>query len=159
MGISFNGNDGEDGAGEKKTFDPIPANTIAEVEVVDVTYKPLNEEFRKKFAVKDTHEVSFHFKVIEGPYKNRHIWGTAKPYLNSSDKCRLRIWLQELLGVDKLPAEFTLNENPDTGVYDEFTGMRCRVFTELKTSGSGKVTDRVRDVLRSVTQVEAEEDF
>jgi hypothetical protein len=158
MVIAFQSTGGE-GTEAKKEFDPIPANTIADVEVIDVTYKEISAEFRAKYDIKDTHEVSFHFKVIDGPFKNRHIWGTAKPYLNESDRCRLRIWVQELLGIDKLPADFALNPNPDTGVFDEFTGLHARVFVENYTrKRDGKVLDRVRDVLRSVNPITTDEE-
>jgi hypothetical protein len=127
----------------KRTFDPIPEGTIVDVEVVSVELRDLNPEFRAKYKIKETQEVSFRFRVTGGEYAKRNLWGNAKPILDDSDNCRLRLWTQEILGVDRLPADFEF----DT---DDFTGLTCRVLVKNYNKRDGSVGDGVQDVLRAV---------
>ena len=128
---------------KKRTFDPIPEGSIVDVEVVSVELRDLNPEFRAKFKIKETQEVSFRFKVISGDFKNRNLWGNAKPIFNDADNCRLRLWTQEILGVDRLPADYEF----DT---DHFPGMKCRVLVKNYAKRDGSTGDGVQDVLRAV---------
>ena len=128
---------------KKRTFDPIPEGEIVDVEVVDVEIRDLNPEFRAKYKIKEEQEISFRFKVISGDYKNRNLWGNAKPIWNDADNCRLRLWTQEIFGVDRMPEGYEF----DT---DDFTSMRARVVVRNYTKRDGSTGDGVQDVLRSV---------
>jgi len=152
--------DNDGGGGGYKEYPLIPESTVVEAEVVDVKYRPLNEEFRRKWNVNDTHEVSFHFKVLEEPFAGKHVWGAAKPKLNDSSKCRLRLWIQALLGIDSLPESYDLKADDD-GLFNDFTGLRCRLMVEHKQVKKGTPDEYTREnvtqVIRSATPVEAEE--
>jgi hypothetical protein len=128
---------------KKRTFDPIPEGTIVDVEVVSVELRDLNPEFRAKYKIKETQEVSFRFKVISGPFANRNLWGNAKPIFNDADNCRLRLWAQEILGVDRLPADYKF----DT---DHFAGLKARVLVKNYQKRDGTTGDGVQDVLRAL---------
>lgn len=133
----------EQAAPRKRTFDPIPEGEIVDVEVVEVEIRDINPEFRAKYKIKEDKEISFRFKVISGNYKNRNLWGNAKPYWNDSDNCRLRLWTQEIFGVDRMPEGYEF----DT---DDFPGMKARVVVRNYQKRDGSTGDGVQDVLRAV---------
>lgn len=124
----------------KRDFAPIPEDEIVTVEVVSVKIEDLPEWKREKS--KDTHQVSFRFKVIDGQFKNRNLWGNVSPWFDSHPKCRLRLWVQEILGVDRLPDGYVF----DT---DDFTGLQARILVGNFTKRDGAVKDFVKDVLRA----------
>jgi hypothetical protein len=128
---------------QKRKFDPIPEGEIVDVEVVEVEIRDLDSEFRAKYKIKEDKEVSFRFKVISGQYSNRNLWGHAKPYWDNSDNCRLRLWTQELFGVDRMPDDYEF----DT---DDFTGKTARVVVRNYKKRDGSTGDGVQDVLRSL---------
>jgi len=132
----------------EKEWPVIPEKSLVECEVVEVRKRELSPEFRAKYSIRDEFEINFHFKVIEGEYENSRIFGTAKPYLDDSDGCRLRFWLQEILGVNALPADYVFRLNED-GVADDRTGLRCRVLVKNRTKGDGTKAHQVGEVLRS----------
>lgn len=127
---------------EKKSFQVIPDDTIVNVEVVNVELRDFPEEFRAQYNVKDKQEVSFRFRVTDGDFKGLNLWGSARPEFNDSDQCRLRLWTQEILGVDKLPEGYVF----DT---DDFDGATCRVLVSERRKKNGQFTNRVKDVLRA----------
>jgi len=127
----------------------IPERTLVDCEVVKINLRELNPEFRARFDIKDEHEVSFDFRVTDGEFRGQRIFGTAKPYLNDSDTCRLRFWLQEILGVDSLPGDFVfkLDENNEA---PDLVGLRCRVLVKNRVRKSdGKRSHVVGEVLRA----------
>jgi len=136
---------------KKRTFDPIPEGKVVNVEVVAVELRDINPEFRAKYKIKDTQEVSFRFKVIDGDFKNRNLWGNAKPIWNDADNCRLRLWTQEIFGVDRMPEGYEF----DT---DDFTGMKARVVVRNFSKRDGTVGDGVQDVLRALPDRYANEE-
>lgn len=123
----------------KRDFQPIPEDEIVQVEVVEVKLEEKPAKWQKPG---DTHRVSWHFKVTEGPFANRHLWGNTPTWLNNSPKCVLRQWIQEVLGLDVLPDDFVF----DT---DEFAGLSARVLVGQRTKQDGTPTDFAKDVLRS----------
>ena len=145
--LSFGGQNSQPASqpqGEKKKFDPIPANEIVPVEVVEVEIRDIPEHIRSQYKIQDKQEVSFHFKVVDGPYKNRHLWGNAKPRWDNSPDCRLRVWTQEILGEDSLPDEYQF----DT---DTLQGLQARVLVRNRIAKDNSVKDGVGDVMRSLT--------
>jgi hypothetical protein len=123
-----------------------------DVEVLDVEIRDLPDWFRKQFNVKDEQEVSFHFKVVGDDHTNRHLWGSARPVLDKSDNCRLRIWTQEILGVNSLPEDFVF----DT---DQLAGLQARVVVGTRVAKDGTTKNKVLDVLRANTVTFDEEPF
>jgi hypothetical protein len=123
--------------GEKRSFTPIPEREILDVEVVKV-------EMRDKpdWAIRDpevTQEVSFQVKVISGEYERRNLWGNAAPFFNYSPRCRLRLWVQGILGVDELPDGYELD-------LDELAGKRCRILVGNRDNKAGEKKDFIQDV-------------
>lgn len=123
--------------GAPRKFDPIPENTIVDVEVVSVELRD-----KPEWAIRDpdvTQEVSFRFRVVSGQYEKRNLWGNAAPFFNFSPKCRLRIWVQGILGVDELPEGFELD-------LPSLTGRRARVLVGNRKNKQDEVKDFVQDV-------------
>lgn len=118
-------------------FEPLPDRAILDVEVVKV-----EEREKPEWAIYDpevTTEVSFRFRVVGGPHDKRNIWGTSAVFFNYSPKCRLRIWVQGILGVEELPEGFDLN-------LDDLTGRKCRILVGNRINKKGDVKDFVQDV-------------
>lgn len=154
---------GTSGGSTDKEFPLVPNNEVVAVEVARVQHRALDEEFRRKYNVKDTHKVSFAFKVLEGPGKGKWLWADAKPYFNSSDNCRLRIWVEAILGVDGLPDGFSLDFDENDGRCRDLEGLEARVLVQHRQAKAGtpdeKTVEKITQVLRSATQVEADEEY
>ncbi|NBR22244.1 MAG: hypothetical protein EBU08_00335 [Micrococcales bacterium] len=135
--------------GDRK-FDPIPENRLVDVVVENCEIREYAEEFRKQYNVKDTHEVSFKFRVQGGEFDNRVLWGSAKPYFEG-DGSRLRLWTKEILGLDNFPADYEF----DT---DHLIGLPARVLVTNYKKRDGTVGDKVKDVLRAVNTVSEVDD-
>lgn len=151
------------GDSDGKEWPVIPENTILKCEVVRAEIRELNEEFRAKYSIQDKVEVNFAFKVVDEDYpeyKNQWLWGTAKPYLDNSDNCRLRLWLQAVYGIDKLPADYSLKVTDDDQIPD-LLGLQCRVLVRNRQKVDGTKTHSVKDVLRlpQTRKVQYEESF
>ena len=134
---------------EQRKFEPIPAvdeyktPTILVVEVEKVTLRELKEEFREKFNIEPTHEFNFQFKVLDGNFKNRKVWGSAHATWHDGSNCRLRIWSQEIMGVNSFPEGYEFDS-------DHLVGQVCRVTIKNYTKGDGSLGESVADVLRAV---------
>lgn len=134
-----------DGNKSGKTFATIPNNTMLNVVVEKCEVRPLKEWFREKYNVSDTHEVSFMFRVVDENFKRRVLFGNAKPYINDSDNCRLRIWTEEIMGVNSLPDGYEF----DT---DDLVGLNARILVGEYTKNDGTTDNKVKEVLRAVDQ-------
>lgn len=128
------------GGAAKRTFDAIPEDTIVHVEVVSVTMEEKPVAWQN--GPNDTHRISFHFIVTEGEYANRHLWGNTSTWFSKDARCKFRIWVQELLGVDVLPVDYKIN-------IDNFAGTKARVLVGNKTKTDGTITDFAKDLLRA----------
>ena len=129
---------GKPGEGGERVFEPLPDREILEVEVVSVEERD-KPEWMTSYDPEVTTEVSFRFRVVSGPYEKRNSWGTTPVFFNYSPKCRLRIWVQGILGLDELPEGFELK-------LDELAGRRCRVLVGNRVNKNGDVKDFVQDV-------------
>lgn len=92
-------------------------------------------------------EVSFRFKVTEeGDHLGRTIFGRTPVTFSTHPDCKLRVWVQELLGEDALPNGFKF----DT---DTLIGLPCRIavgVSERKgADGTPVRKNYVLDVLRA----------
>lgn len=88
-------------------------------------------------------QVAFRFRITEeGPFFDRVLFGdTPVTFTNHSD-CKLRMWVQELLAEDTLPAGFRFNT-------DTLIGLPCRVVVGEYTSKAGKQGNKAQDILRA----------
>jgi len=93
-------------------------------------------------------------------FQNQWLWGTAKPYLDNSDGCRLRLWLQAIYGIDRLPEDYSLKVN-DANQIPDLLGLRCRVLVRNKAKKDGTLAHSVKDVLRlpATRKVQYEDSF
>lgn len=121
----------------------IPDGEVLQAEVLEVKRqtKPWKDDDGK-----DVEKISFKFKITEdGPYKDQFVWGETSTAFNSGSECRLRIWVQELLGEDDLPKGFKLDLG--SGLLD---GLSCRVaIGQRQNQTTKKVYVFVSDVMRS----------
>lgn len=127
------------GAGE---FETIPQGLVLDAELLEVKEKtmPFKDDDGNEIV-----KVEFSFKVIEeGQWKNRRVWGQTPTTFSMNPSCKLRSWVQELLNVPRLPADFAL----DT---DDLVGLTCRVAIDhrIQKKPDGDITrEFVSDVIR-----------
>ncbi len=102
----------------------IPENEILEAEILDIEIResnfwldPDDESLGKQ------KEVSFKFKITEnGPYSGSWVWGSTSTLFSTHPNCKLRLWTEEILGVDEgLPVDFSLNT-------EDLVGQNVRVI-------------------------------
>ena len=128
---------------ESQPFDVIPEDEVlaAVVESCEERETPWERPDGSKAV-----QISFRFLITEGQYAGRTIFGNTPTTFTTHPDCKLRIWAQELLGQDKLPAGFKF----DT---DDLVGLPCRVVIGNRArkakDGSEVVRDFVSEVLRA----------
>lgn len=130
---------------EAEQFEAIPDGEILAAEVSNVEHRetPFEDE---RNPGKNRWEVSFRFKVLEeGPFYGRTVFGRTPTTFSSHPDCKLRVWVQELLGEDSLPSGFKF----DT---DTLIGLPCRIAVTMKEKpgkdGTPVKRNDVVDVLR-----------
>jgi hypothetical protein len=115
---------GGGGAGEKKEFDPIPDGTMVEAELVSA-----EKRLHKFFKDDDGNPqpiVTFGFRVTQsGPYHNRRVWGDTPTTFNSHENCKLRQWVEGLLGENDLEPGFTFK-------LSDLIGSHARISIEYQ---------------------------
>jgi hypothetical protein len=131
----------------EKAFDPIPEvddfgdPTVLNVEVEKVTLRAIDESFRSKYNIEATHEFNFQFKVLDGDYKNRKIWGNAQA-LWYEGNCRLRLWAQAIMGVETFPDDYEFDS-------EHLVGQKCRVTVKNYNKKDGTKGESVGEVRRA----------
>jgi hypothetical protein len=89
----------------------LPEDTVLEanVQAVEDRETPWNIDDNDPSKGK-RREVSFVFQVTEpGDHQGRIFYGNTPTYFDSSPNCRLRVWVEEILGADELPVGFRFN--------------------------------------------------
>lgn len=135
---------------EDTEFEVIPADTVLEttLEEVEVKESPfwLDDDDHSKGKKK---QVSFKFKVTEeGDYKNRVLWGNTPTTFSTHPDCKLRVWVQEILGQDDLGGGFTF----DT---DHIEGLPVKVVVGNRTGRHQDGTPKVKDYADGVIRMES----
>ena len=135
---------------EESSWTPIPDDTVLVAEVVAI------KETTKNFGEGDVPRVEFKFIVRDeaGEFDGRWLWGDTPKIFNTDPRCRLRLWVQEILG-QSLPDKFKL----DT---DQLIGLSCRVVVGLRTyqkDGETMHKNFVSDVMRLKNEGTNEEPF
>jgi len=126
--------------GGKRSFPVIPDGRILNVEVEICEVRPFDEAFRKKYEVEDTHEVSFRFRVQDGEFEKRVLFGSTSPYCEEGSK--LYDWSKEIMGKDSLPEGYVWDS-------DQLTGLRCRIQVKEHTKQNGEKTNKVKALFRA----------
>lgn len=128
-------------------YELIPEDEILEAEVTNCEERETPFWIDEKDESKGKQrEISFTFKITEpGEYFGRTLFGRTPVWFNTSPKCRLRLWVQEILGLDELPEGFEF----DT---DDLIDMPVKAvigqFTVKKGKPDEEVRNRVVDVIR-----------
>lgn len=88
-------------------FETLPEDTVlpAVVRKVEQRTSPFDVDPNDPSKGK-REEVSFQFQVTEGEHQGRVFFGNTPTYFDASPNCRLRVWVEEILGVDELPVGF-----------------------------------------------------
>lgn len=122
-------------------LEKIPDGEILQAEVVKVgkQTKPWKDDDGN-----DVVRVNFEFRVTEeGPFFGRRVWGETPTTFSTHSDCKLRVWIQELLGEDDLPKGFNLK----TSMVE---GLPCRIAVAQRTNQTTKkTTNFVADVIRA----------
>lgn len=124
-------------------FTPIPDGTFVDAELVAVeatTHKYFKEDNGDPKKV-----VNFEFRILDGEYKNRRVWGNTSQIFSSNENCKLKLWTEALLGVDELAPGFKLK-------LGDLVGQKAGVMIDLqtwndKTTQEERSRNQVSDVL------------
>lgn len=124
---------------EAEKWDIIPEDVILEAEVVKVKEQdsfffidPDDESKGKK------PEVSFRFRITDDSeyvnedgemvnFVNRQLFGRTPTTFSNHPDCKLRVWVQEILGLDSLPVDFELEQDEDDKSFPILEGMPVKV--------------------------------
>lgn len=148
---------------EGSDFRLIPDGTILTAEIIRCEDRetPFKDEKKSEETGKDVmqREVSFTFQVTEpGEFYARTVFGRTPTTFNTSEQCKLRLWVQELLAIDLLPEKFRFST-------DTLEGLPCRIAVGVRTSKpnekypKGRQTNFAWDVLRTNSVLMAEDIF
>lgn len=137
----------------KKDYPVIPDGEIVEVEVVEVEERD-RPEWAIRSADDEKKEISFRFRVINGPYEKANLWGNTMPWFDYSPKCKLRLWVQGIEGTSELPEGFQLrSEVVDAGaqgtktIFPDLAGKRARILVgNRRNKTTGVLKHFVQDV-------------
>jgi hypothetical protein len=128
-------------------FETIPDGEILTAEVVNVEERDSFYEDERNPGQKKK-QISFRFAITEpGEHAGRVVFGNTPTTFTNHADCKLRIWVQELLGEDELPVGFKFNT-------DALIGLPCRLAIgareRLGADGKTKVSKNfVADVIRA----------
>lgn len=143
---------------EAKVFEAIPEDTIVEAEIQTVEERETPFDIDKNDPSKGKqHQVSFRFNVT-GPaeYAGRVLFGNTPVTFSNHPDCKLRVWVQEILGTDTLPLGFKLDLSQLEGA-----PVKVVVGNRVKQAADGTTVakDFAQDVLRVTGFVDASDAF
>lgn len=144
------------GGGERKPFTPIDEDTVIEATLAAVKVEP--HKFFKDDEGNPEIKVNFEFHFeLDG--QKRKLWGDTPTTFTTHPDCKLRNWVQQILGGNELPAGFKLNT-------DTLINTPVRIVVEHRTwtdkqTGETKWRNGVKDVMysKSSTQPSFEDPF
>lgn len=138
-------------------FEAIPVDTVLEAEVDKVEERETpfwidqNDESKGK-----QRQVSFKFRITDAEHSGRVLFGNTPTTFSNHPDCKLRVWVQEILGVDTLPLGFKLDLSQLEGApIKVVVGNRSKKAAD----GSEVVKDFVSDVIRVTGFVDASDVF
>ncbi len=132
---------------QDKSFEAIPEGTYDAV-VARIQYKPINLEktpwLDKQVERGVEAQIGFAFKIVGDKFTNRWLWQDVDAEISDYSKCKLRLYLQELLGENELPESFKFNEED----YDNYVGLPCRIRVKQYWSDKGNENrNSIEDVI------------
>lgn len=119
--------------GEKKEY-PVVTPDIYEAEVLEVseaqnTMYPTYENGDPRI------EVTFKFRIEDGgEFDGAFVWGRTTPTFTTSPDCKLRKWIEAILGVTELPLGYVIE-------FDDLVSKSVRIFVQHTSTGKAKVAD------------------
>lgn len=119
--------------GEKKEY-PVVTPDIYEAEVLEVseaqnTMYPTYENGDPRI------EVTFKFRIDDGgEFDGAFVWGRTTPTFTTSPDCKLRKWIEAILGVTELPLGYVIE-------FDDLVSKSVRIFVQHTSTGKAKVAD------------------
>ena len=131
-------------------YEAIPEMTELVAELIDCQVREATWEDRND-PTKKARQVSFRFRIIDddvedGKYFGRTMFGNTPDTFTSHPDCKLRIWVQELLGKDLLPVGFKFDTESLVGATAKITvANRTRVGAD----GTPIVKDYVDTIRRA----------
>lgn len=150
---------------EAEKYDTIPEGVVLEAEVVKATEKDsFFDVDQDRPELGKQREVSFRFRITDdAEYANeegelvsffgRQLFGRTSTTFSNHPDCKLRIWVQEILGVDSLDVGFDLaDEENDDGTKDLVTleGLPVKVvvghYQPKKPAADGSMKPPVAQV-------------
>lgn len=136
-------------AEERPAFVLVPDGTILEAVIEDIKEQE-SMYYKEPDGVTPQKQISFRFKVTsQGQFEGRTLFGNVAKWFSTDPNCRLRLWIQEIMGRDSLPADFKVN-------LKHLVGLTCRIMvSEHLGKAKDGVTDqkknKVTDVLRDAS--------
>lgn len=98
------------GHSEEQEFETIPVDTLAKAEVVkvDVAESPfwVDEDDHAKGKKE---QVSFRFRINEGEFEGRQLFGNTPTTFTDHPDCKLSGWVREILDLDEFPTDFSFD--------------------------------------------------
>ena len=129
---------------QRKQYALIPEGTVLNAEIMKIEEKVLPFTDDDGNPIK---KVEFSFLVTDEKYSNRRLWGQTSTKFVDNPNCKLRSWTCELMGLDTIPNDFTL----DT---DQLVGLPCRVTVGHRTvKGKDGEEDTQREFVADVIRV------
>ena len=134
-------------ASDVQEFDVIPEGSVLVAEIVNVEEREtpwLVDENDPSKGKKS--QVSFRFSVSDGEHKGRTLFGNTPTTFTNHPDCKLRAWVQEVLGENALPVGFSLDLDTLVGL-----PVKIAVAHRVKNNadGSTSVKEYVSDVIRA----------
>ncbi len=131
---------------ELPEYEVIPEGKLLPAEVVNVEEREtpwLIDENDPSLGNKK--QVSFRFSVTDGDHKGRTLFGNTPTTFTSHPDCKLRAWVQEILGGNVLPVGFSLEVETLIGL-----PVKIAVAHRNKTNADGTTTvkEYVSDIVR-----------
>jgi hypothetical protein len=134
----------------------IPDGEILAAEVVNCEVREAPFEDRQNPGQK-AKRVNFRFSITEaGEWQGRTIFGETPMTFSNHPDCKLRVWVQEILGEDDLPVGFKFNTDALIGL-----PVRLAVGVRERKAADGSMTQKnfAADVIRASTVKKAEDIF
>lgn len=138
---------------EKSEYTLIPEGVydaiVKEVEVRETPFWEDKADYERFKAGEPTlgkkqDEVNFRFILDDsaGEFAGKTVFGSTPTTFTTNPECKLRRWVQELLGSNSdFPEGYEID-------LDGLTGLSCRVNLTHKTGNDGKVRYRITEVIR-----------
>ena len=118
--------------GSGEDFEPIPDDTIVVAELVSAA---------QKTSKAGNERVSFRFQILEGEFLNRTLWGSTPITFTSHPECKLRQWVEALLGSeDGLEEGFSFS-------LEALEGAQVRVVVGSYIGTNGDRLNSVEDII------------